>query len=476
MIVRIPIARSWSKRTRMPSLTTSLSSMTPSTWLSRATASGVEPWRAIRSSSGWSSCGARPPSLVTQRRTASPAPLRRLVPLRSTPLIRVSAVKGTKRAWAVASSCSRSPYCLASTTIERPSGVSSARDESCAASASWDSSTPGIGMNADAWRLPSVIVPVLSSSSTSTSPEASTARPDRASTLRRTRRSMPAIPIADSSAPIVVGMRATSSEISVAALTVVSAKSANGRSAITTARKISVSPASRMPSAISFGVLRRSAPSTSAIIRSRKLWPGSWVISTTIRSDSTRVPPVTAERSPPASRMTGADSPVIADSSTEAMPSMTVPSPGIGSPASTTTTSPRRSSPAARWVPSASVAIVSLRIARRVAACALPRPSAIASAKLPNSTVSHSQAATVNVYQAGSDPFPGTSAPNSWITHRTVVTTAPTSTTNMTGLAIMRRGSSLRTLSTSAGTSVSGANRERCGRSVIDPPPAGARG
>jgi len=34
------------------------------------------------------------------------------------------------------------------------------------------------------------------------------------------------------------------------------------------------------------------------------------------------------ERSPPASRMTGADSPVIADSSTEAMPSMISPSLG----------------------------------------------------------------------------------------------------------------------------------------------------
>ena len=122
------------------------------------------------------------------------------------------------------------------------------------------------------------------------------------------------------------------------------ANSPNGRSVATTIRKISVSPASRMFSAISFGVLRRSAPSTSAIIRSRNDWPGSWVISTTIRSDSTRVPPVTALRSPPDSRMTGADSPVIADSSTEAMPSITVPSPGISSPASTTTTSPRRSS------------------------------------------------------------------------------------------------------------------------------------
>ncbi len=59
-----------------------------------------------------------------------------------------------------------------------------------------------------------------------------------------------------------------------------------------------------------------------------------------ISSDSTRVPPVTAERSPPDSRITGADSPVIADSSTEAIPSITVPSPGISSPALTTTTSP----------------------------------------------------------------------------------------------------------------------------------------
>ena len=105
------------------------------------------------------------------------------------------------------------PYCLASTTIERPSGVSSASDAYCAASARSDSSTPGIGTNAAAWRLPSVIVPVLSSSSTSTSPDASTARPDSASTLRRTSRSMPAMPIALSSAPIVVGISETSSAI-----------------------------------------------------------------------------------------------------------------------------------------------------------------------------------------------------------------------------------------------------------------------
>ena len=68
-------------------------------------------------------------------------------------------------------------------------------------------------------------------------------------------------------------------------------------------------------------------------MRSRNVSPGSAVIRTTISSDSTRVPPVTAERSPPDSRMTGADSPVIADSSTVAMPSTTSPSPGITSPA-----------------------------------------------------------------------------------------------------------------------------------------------
>ena len=55
------------------------------------------------------------------------------------------------------------------------------------------------------------------------------------------------------------------------------------------------------------------------------------------------MPPVTAERSPPASRITGADSPVIADSSTEATPSMTSPSPGMNSPATTDTMSPERS-------------------------------------------------------------------------------------------------------------------------------------
>ena len=109
------------------------------------------------------------------------------------------------------------------------------------------------------------------------------------------------------------------------------------------------------------------------------------------------MPPVTAERSPPLSRMTGADSPVIAASLTEATPSITSPSLGMRSPASTSTISPclsavagterqvllrrrRAAWPSCRsWSGAAS------------AACALPRPSATASAKLANSTVNQSQ-------------------------------------------------------------------------------------
>ena len=101
---------------------------------------------------------------------------------------------------------------LASTTMERPSGVSSASEASCAASATSCSVWPPTGKKSDAMRLPRVMVPVLSSSSVCTSPAASTARPLMASTLRWTRRSMPAMPMADSSAPMVVGIRQTSSE------------------------------------------------------------------------------------------------------------------------------------------------------------------------------------------------------------------------------------------------------------------------
>ncbi len=277
---------------------------------------------------------------------------------------------------------------------------------------------------------------------------------------------MPAIPIALSSAPIVVGINATSSAISEVSEIVVCANRPKGRSVATTITKISVSAASRMFSAISFGVLRRSAPSTSVIMRSRKDCPGSCVISTTISSEVTRVPPVTALRSPPDSRITGADSPVIADSSTVAMPSITVPSPGISSPAGTTTTSPRVSSAAALVEPSRMIATVSLRIALSVSACARPRPSAKASAMFANTTVSHSQIEIVNVNHDGSLP-PRDSPPPSWMSHVTVVISAPISTTNITGLRTCTRGSSFLKLSISARVTMSRWSSEIAWRSWV---------
>ena len=79
-------------------------------------------------------------------------------------------------------------------------------------------SIPAAEMISTACRLPSVMVPVLSSSSVSTSPAASTARPLIASTLRCITRSMPAMPIAESRPPMVVGIRQTSSAMSTVTL------------------------------------------------------------------------------------------------------------------------------------------------------------------------------------------------------------------------------------------------------------------
>ena len=194
-----------------------------------------------------------------------------------------------------------------------------------------------------------------------------------------------------------------------------------------------------MFSAISFGVFCRSAPSTSAIMRSRKVEPCAAVMRTLIQSDSTRVPPVTAERSPPLSRMTGADSPVIADSSTEAMPSITSPSLGIRSPASTSTMSPCFSSGAGdrltvrpRSPTRAAWPCVSVRALRSVAACALPRPSATASAKLANSTVNHSQTMIWKVKpRCAAAGRRGRAGRSPWSARATI------STTNITGFLII---------------------------------------
>ena len=68
---------------------------------------------------------------------------------------------------------------------------------------------------------------------------------------------MPAMPIAESSAPIVVGIRHTSSATRITTCCSASANIANGCSVTVASRKMIVSPASRMFSAISFGVFWR---------------------------------------------------------------------------------------------------------------------------------------------------------------------------------------------------------------------------
>ena len=299
------------------------------------------------------------------------------------------------------------------------------------------------------------MVPVLSSSRVAQSPAASTARPLIARTLRRTNRSIPAMPMAERSAPIVVGIRHTNNATRMTTGCSAFLNIANGWSVTVASRKMIVRPARRMLSAISLGVFCRDEPSTRAIIRSMNVSPGRAVMRTTISSDSTRVPPVTAERSPPDSRITGADSPVIADSSTLAMPSITSPSLGIISPATTTTSSSRSSAVLAvssvvpsgrrRW------ATVSERVLRSVSACALPRPSAIASAKFANSTVNQRNNATrpVNTFSFVVDELRS-------LKNRMVVSTEPTPTTNMTGLRMSVRGLSLTKLSPIARRTISG--------------------
>ena len=65
MTVRMPIARSWAKRSRMPPLTMSFSSITPSTSAFSATTSGVPPLRAMASTAACTSGGNMPPCAST---------------------------------------------------------------------------------------------------------------------------------------------------------------------------------------------------------------------------------------------------------------------------------------------------------------------------------------------------------------------------------------------------------------------------
>ncbi len=179
-----------------------------------ATTSGVPPEREIRWVVSRSSGGIWPPCSWTNSTTDSVAPLRMRRPSRSTPLMRVWAVKGMK--WL------RAPRLRVRDSRTFPwrglrwNGLRGFRRRGSKAGRRrpvrfpWHRLT---GMNSTAWRLPRVMVPVLSSSRVLTSPAASTALPLMARTLCCMTRSMPAMPMAESRPPMVVGMRQTSSEI-----------------------------------------------------------------------------------------------------------------------------------------------------------------------------------------------------------------------------------------------------------------------
>src|SRR5262249_32414904 len=97
--------------------------------------------------------------------------------------------------------------------------------------------------------------------------------------------------------------------------------------------------------------------------------------------------------------------------------------------------------------------MVSVFALRNASACALPRPSAIASAKLAKSTVNQSQRVICS-----SKPTP---APCVMLRmSRIVVRTLPTSTTNITGFPIILIGFSLRNASRIARWMILGSQME----------------
>ena len=91
--------------------------------------------------------------------------------------------------------------------------------------------------------------------------------------------------------------------------------------------------------------------------------------------------------------------------------------------------------------------MVAVLVLRSDSACALPRPSATASARLAKITVSQSQTTISQANQDGS------------VMARIVLHAAPISTMNMTGLRHSVRGSSLRSASGSDFDSIFGSSR-----------------
>src|SRR5215470_14235496 len=103
-------------------------------------------------------------------------------------------------------------------------------------------------------------------------------------------------------------------------------------------------------------------------------------------------------------------------------------------------------------MPCNSLAWLSVRVFFSDSACALPRPSATASAKLANSTVNQSQRMIWKVKPRLAPPVTRSRM------KITVVSAATISTTNITGLLIISRGSSLAKDDRIAGTTIFGSS------------------
>ena len=142
---------------------------------------------------------------------------------------------------------------------------------------------------------------------------------------------------------------------------------------------------------------------------------------------------------------------------------MTSPSDGIRSPASTSTIWPGPSLLAVVGTVSPvfsstmSFALVSSRVCRSVDACALPRPSATASAKFANRMVNQSQTMIWNAKPRFSPPLVMSRINN------TVAKAATTSTTNITGFLMSVRGSSFAKAEPMAGTMIFGSVKAATG-------------
>ena len=254
-------------------------------------------------------------------------------------------------------------------------------------------------------------------------------------------RSMPAMPIAESSPPIVVGMRQTSSATSTVIVTGVALSC--GRHAEERVRQQGDrreqeddrQRASRMSSAISFGVFCRLAPSTMAIIRSRNVSPGfggdahDEPVREHARAAGHRAAvaaPLTDDGRALAGdralvdRRYAYDDLAVRGDELPRVQHDEVPLAEIGRQT-------QRDGGLARGLADL-LAGTSLRALRSVSACALPRPSAIASAKFAKRTVNHSHTDTDRMNPAGASPRPRTAC-----TKRHVVKTLPTRTTNITG-------------------------------------------